>query len=142
MMTYIHFVIPLFTFFVMDPADSDDKIKIKTLLGKMKIKTLLDNESFRRLLTRVIKDVFPPDMNDYWFREDAALLLQQQTELFLIEMFRKGTLNSKKWERDTVLPRDLIIGLWEMNFDYLVLSQKQKQKSKVSLMSLFKKYKK
>ena len=123
-MSHIHFIISLFAFFVMDPAGV-----------KMKTKTLLDNESFRRLFERTIKDVFP-DMK-YGFQEDAALLLQQQTELFLIEMFRKGTLNSKKWERDTVFPRDLIIGLWEMNFDYITLSQIEKPK--VSLMSLFKK---
>ena len=126
-MIQIHFIISLFAFFVMDPTG----VKIKT-------KTLLDNESFQRLFERTIKDVFP-DMK-YGFHEDAALLLQEQTELFLIEMFRKGTLNSKKWERDTLLPRDLIIGLWEMNFDYITLSKIERPK--VSLMSLFKKYKK
>ena len=126
-MIQIHFIISLFAFFVMDPTG----VKIKT-------KTLLDNESFQRLFERTIKDVFP-DMK-YGFHEDAALLLQQQTELFLIEMFRKGTLNSKKWERETLLPRDLIIGLWEMNFDYITLSKIERPK--VSLMSLFKKYKK
>ena len=126
-MIQIHFIISLFAFFVMDPTG----VKIKT-------KTLLDNESFQRLFARTIKDVFP-DMK-YGFHEDAALLLQQQTELFLMEMFRQGTLNSKKWERDTLLPRDLIIGLWEMNFDYITLSKIERPK--VSLMTLFKKFKK
>ena len=58
--------------------------------------------------------------------------------MFLINMFRNGVLNSKKWERDTLLPRDIIIVLWEMNFDYLHLSQIEKQKK--TLMLLIKKY--
>ena len=111
---------------------------------KINTKTELNQASFRRLLERTIEDVFPEeDFGSYGFTADAALLLQQQTELFLVEMFNKGVLNSKQWERDTLLPRDIIIGLWKMNlnFDYLRLSQPQLEKPK-SLMALLKKYKK
>ena len=126
-------IISYFFSFEMDPTG----VKINT-------KTELNQASFRRLLERTIEDVFPEeDFGSYGFTADAALLLQQQTELFLVEMFNKGVLNSKQWERDTLLPRDIIIGLWKMNlnFDYLRLSQPQLEKPK-SLMALLKKYKK
>ncbi len=102
-------------------------------------KTLtIDQSSFRNLLQQVVKECSPED-NPYGFRSDTSIVLQQVTEDFLIEMFKKGKLNSCKWDRDIVLPRDLIIGLMDMNFDYITLSQREKPKS---LMTLFNKIKK
>ena len=99
---------------------------------------IIDESTFRHLLKEAIKVFSPPD-RPYGFRIDASRVLQEAAEDFLIEMFQRGKLNSGKWERDTVLPRDLIIGLWDMNFDYITLSNREKPKS---LMTLFKKYKK
>ena len=89
-------------------------------------------------LGQILNDVSPVE-GRYGYKSDAALLLQRSAEAFLVEMFQQGKLNSDKWERNIVLPRDLIIGLWDMNFDYITLSNREKPKS---LMTLFKKYKK
>ena len=103
-------------------------------------KTLIINQStFRHLIQETITDFSPVEDAPYGFRSDVPLVLQKSAEAFLVEMFKKGKLNSDKWDRDILLPRDLIIGLFEMNFDYITLSQREKPKS---LMTLFKKYKK
>ena len=102
-------------------------------------KTLvIDKSTFTQLLRQTIKDFSPVD-SPHGFRSDACLVLQKSAEAFLVEMFKRGKLNSDKWERDNVLPRDLITGLLEMNFDYDTLRKREKPKS---LMSLFEKYKK
>ena len=102
-------------------------------------KTLvIDQSTFRELVQQTIADFSPVD-RPHGYRSDACLVLQKSAEAFLVEMFKRGKLNSDKWEREIVLPRDLITGLLEMNFDYDTLSKREKPKS---LMTLFKKYKK
>ena len=96
-----------------------------------------DKVVFRDLLLQIVKDVCPDQTHG--FNQDAYLLLQQTAEKFLIEMFERGNDNSNRWERDTLLPRDIIIGCMELNFDYIQLSQREKPKSMMKLLSIYKK---
>ena len=98
---------------------------------------VIDQVSFRNLLLQIVKDV-QPDVT-HCFKQDAFLLLQQVAESFLIEMFEKGKCNSDRWERETLLPRDIIIGLMDLKFDYIELSQRPKRQSMLKLLSIYKK---
>ena len=98
---------------------------------------VIDQVVFRDLLLQIVKDVCPDQ--HHGFQQEAFLLLQRVSERFLIEMFERGNANSHRWERETLLPRDIIIGLMDLNFDYTHLSQRPKRKSMMKLLSIYKK---
>ena len=101
---------------------------------------VIDESTFRHLFRQSLDELF---QERYGFESDAALVLQKSVEAFLVEMFKQGQLNCAKWERNTVLPRDLILALNNMKFDCVTLSKRvQVFKESESIMTLFKKYKK
>ena len=98
---------------------------------------VFDQVSFRNLVIQIANDVFPDQ--HYGFRKDSCLLLQQVTEKFVIEMFETVNSKSKRCGHDILLPKDIILGLLEMNFDYIRLSQREKPKSLMKLFNIYKK---
>ena len=110
---------------------------IKTIMTTTTSKNLvIDESTFRHLFRQSLKAMF---RDRYGFKSDAALLLQESAEAFLVEMFKQGQLNCAKWERNTVLPRDLILALNNMKFDCVTLSKRvQVFKESESIMTLFK----
>ena len=104
------------------------------------LKTLvIDQSTFRHLVRQTIKD-FSPANKPHGLQSEAARVLQESAEAFLVEMFKKGQLNCGKWDnRDIVLPRDLISGLWDMDFDYLTLSKRGKPQNMLTLFEQCKK---
>ena len=113
---------------------------IKTMTTTTSKNLVIDESTFRHLFRQSLDALF---QERYGFESDAALVLQKSVEAFLVEMFKQGQLNSAKWERNTVLPRDLIIALNNMKFDCVTLSKRVRVfKESESIMTLFKKYKK